>query len=60
MTTHTHQPPRMIARLKQTVAEMNYAQRRVFELRTGFPTSGRSASRRQIDELEALFRAKAI
>jgi hypothetical protein len=57
MTTTTHQAPRMIARLKQAVTEMNYAQQRLFEIRTGIPES---RSRRQIEELEALFRAKAI
>jgi hypothetical protein len=36
---------------------MNYAQQRLFELRTGIPES---RSRRQIEHLEALFRAKAI
>ena len=57
MTTTTHQAPRMIARLKQAVTEMNYAQQRLFDIRTGVPES---RSRRQIEQLEALFRAKAI
>lgn len=60
MTTSNRHAPRMIARVKQALGEMNYAQRRLFELRTGFPTDYRSSSRRQIDELEANFRAKAI
>jgi hypothetical protein len=50
----------LIARLKAAVSEMNYSQRRLFELRTGIPGDSRSSDRRQIDELEALFRAKAI
>ena len=57
MTTTTRQAPRMIARLRQAVTEMNYAQHRLFEIRTGIPES---SSRRQIEQLEALFRAKAI
>ena len=57
MTTTTRHAPRRIARLKQAVTEMNYAQQRLFEIRTGIPES---RSRRQIEELEALFRAKAI
>lgn len=57
MTTTTRQAPRVVARLKQAVSEMNYAQQRLFELRTGIPES---RSRRQIEHLEALFRAKAI
>lgn len=57
MTTSTRQFPATLGRIKQAVAEMNYAQRRLFELRTGVPDS---RSRRQIEHLEALFRAKAI
>jgi hypothetical protein len=60
MTTTTRYAPRLIARLKAAVSEMNYSQRRLFELRTGIPGGSRSSDRRQIDELEALFRAKAI
>jgi hypothetical protein len=57
MTTTTRQAPRVVARLRQAVSEMNYAQQRLFELRTGTPES---RSRREIEHLEALFRAKAI
>jgi hypothetical protein len=57
VTTSTRQFPATLGRIKQAVAEMNYAQRRLFELRTGVPDS---RSRRQIEHLEALFRAKAI
>ncbi len=57
MTTTTRQARRMAASVKQAVTQMNYAQRRLFELRTEVPTGNRG---RQIDELEALFRAKAI
>ena len=57
MTTTTRQAPRVVARLRQAVSEMNYAQHRLFELRTGIPES---RSRREIEHLEALFRAKAI
>lgn len=60
MTTATHLTPRMITRVKHAVAEMNYAQRRLFELKTGSPNNARTASRRHVDELESLFRAKAI
>ena len=56
----TRQVPHIVSRVKTAVTEMNYAQRRLFELRTGLPSESRSASRRQMDELEALFRAKAI
>jgi hypothetical protein len=56
-TTTTRHAPRLVARVKAAVSEMNYVQRRLFELRT---EASRSPSRRQIDELEALFRAKAL
>ncbi len=48
----------LIVRVRQSWAEMNYAQRRMFELRTGISmpeTPQRTHGRRQIEELEALY-----
>ncbi len=57
------QPVTLIARLKQTWTELDYAQRRLFELRTGVPVLAPDVPhapsapnvRRQINELEALY-----
>jgi hypothetical protein len=53
---------RMIARLRRSWAEMDDAQRRMFELRTGLSvrqTPGRADARPQIEELEALYALEA-
>jgi len=50
---------RAIRRIRMTWAELDHAQRRLFEIRTGVPLGEpRKASRisRRVDELEALFR----
>ena len=44
------------ARVRRVWAELDYAQRRLFEIRTGVPVLARS---RQIDELEALYAESA-
>jgi hypothetical protein len=53
---------RSIARVRRLWAEMEYAQRRLFELRTGLlvrQTPGRAHVRPQIEELEALYALEA-
>jgi hypothetical protein len=60
----TSRANRTIRRLREIGAELDYAQRRVLELRTGVPVgaqerrrslaSPRHPSRRSLDELEAL------
>jgi hypothetical protein len=44
-----------IDRVKQAWTEMDHAQRRLFEIRTGIPTTGH-AGRATLDELEALYK----
>ena len=47
-----------LVRIRNTVAEMNYAQRRVVETKLGIPPEGpryHGTGRHEIDELEALF-----
>ena len=47
-----------IKRVKRAWAEMDYAQRRLFEIRTGIPASGRDEAARPattVDELETLY-----
>ena len=49
---------RLIARMRRSWAEMDYAQRRMFELRTGISlleTPQRARARPQIEELEAVY-----
>jgi hypothetical protein len=49
----------VIGRIKTAWSEMDYAQRRVFEIRTGIPVEGRQPRRRPrpaVDELETLYR----
>jgi hypothetical protein len=49
---------RIFRRIKETAAEMNYAQRRVVEVKLGIPPQKRWYSRlehREIEELEALY-----
>jgi hypothetical protein len=60
--TLTSRASRMIARLRRSWAEMDDAQRRMFELRTGLSvrqTPGRAHARLQIEELEALYALEA-
>jgi hypothetical protein len=50
---------RTINRLKQIWSELDYAQQRLFEIRTGIPASAlekRAKARAQIDELERVYR----
>jgi hypothetical protein len=47
--------------LTETVADMNYAQRRLVEVKLGIPPEEyRSAERQEIEELEALFELDAV
>ena len=49
---------RKVRRIRDTVADMNYAQRRLVEVNLGIPPEEsryRSTKRREIEELEALF-----
>ena len=49
---------RKVRRIRDTVADMNYAQRRLVEVKLGIPPEEsryRSTKRREIEELEALF-----
>jgi hypothetical protein len=50
---------RAIRRLKRLWAELDYAQRRSFELRTGVPVGANARQRisRSVDELERLYAA---
>ena len=53
------QTKRRIRRLRTVWAELNYAQRRSFEIQTGVPVHPAKAARisRAIDELERLYAA---
>ncbi len=54
--SHTHHA---VTRVRRVWNELEYAQRRLFELRTGIPTTGRASQRRddhQIELLEDLYR----
>ncbi len=49
----------VIGRIKSAWSEMDYAQRRMFEIRTGIPVEGPQPRRRPrptVDELETLYR----
>jgi hypothetical protein len=46
---------RIMTWLRDTWAEMDYAQRRLVELRTGIPALGIARERADIDELEAVY-----
>jgi hypothetical protein len=50
---------RAVIRFRHLVGELDYAQRRLFEIRTGVPVTGSSRRRRdehQVDMLEDLYR----
>lgn len=54
---------RKIRRIKNTAADMNYAQRRLVEVKLGIPPEEsryRSTERREIEELEALFELEPV
>jgi len=53
-TKVTYHARRIVVWLRETWAEMDYANRRMLELRTGSPLLMPPASR-QLDELEALY-----
>jgi hypothetical protein len=55
----TSRTRRVFGRLKRLWGEMNYAQRRSFELRTGVPAgaAGHPHISRSVDELERLLAA---
>ena len=53
-TKVTYHASRIVVWLRETWAEMDYANRRMLELRTGSPLLMPPASR-QLDELEALY-----
>ncbi len=54
---------RIFGRLRRTLADMNYAHHRLFELRTGIASktavAKREASRARLEELEALWQLEA-
>jgi hypothetical protein len=55
LKTHTR---RSVRRIRESVADMNYAQRRLVEVNLGIPPEEsryRGAKRQEIDELEALY-----
>ncbi|HWE09982.1 MAG TPA: hypothetical protein VG325_11540 [Solirubrobacteraceae bacterium] len=49
----------LVTRARRTWSELDYAQRRLFEIRTGLEVSGSHPRRRRggIEELERMFRA---
>ena len=60
LKTHTR---RELRRIRNTVADMNYAQRRLVEVKLGIPPDAsryRSTKRREIEELEALFELEPV
>ena len=59
MTTETSRIKRVARRAKRIWSEMDYAQRRMFELRTGVPARADRRPRisRSVDELERLYAA---
>jgi hypothetical protein len=42
-------------KIKRVWAELDYAQQRLFEIRTGIPVTGRTRSLSSVEELEALY-----
>jgi hypothetical protein len=60
LKTHTR---RELRRIRNTVADMNYAQRRLVEVKLGIPPEEsryRNTKRREIEELEALFELEPV
>jgi succinate dehydrogenase/fumarate reductase-like Fe-S protein len=60
LKTHTR---RKVRRIRDTVVDMNYAQRRLVEVKLGIPPEEsryRSAKRQEIEELEALFELEPV
>jgi hypothetical protein len=58
MSTSASRAGRAITRIRRTWAELDYAQRRLLEIRTGIPFSDDEKRARrwaEIDELEALY-----
>lgn len=45
-------------RIREIWSELGYAQRRMFEIRTGVPVTARSIRDAQVAELEAAFSAR--
>jgi hypothetical protein len=54
--TSTSQSKGAVRRLKRLLAELDYVERRVFEIRTGVPVSRPKISR-SVEELEQLYAA---
>jgi hypothetical protein len=59
LTSATSKAGRVVKRLKRLWGELDYAQRRSFELQTGVPvgTGRRRRISRSVDELERLYSA---
>ncbi|HEY3943882.1 MAG TPA: hypothetical protein VGL78_01540 [Solirubrobacteraceae bacterium] len=58
MSTLKMHAKRSLSSVRETMSEMNYAQRRLVEIKLGTPPEEsryRSTKRREIEELEALF-----
>ena len=56
-------PNRTLGRIRETVAEMNYAQRRVVEIKIAMPPEElpySSTERHEIEELEALYALEPV
>jgi hypothetical protein len=60
-TTRSHHPRHMLRRVRSTWAELDYAQRRMFELRTGIsavpPQPWPDTPWANVSELEAVYAA---
>ena len=59
MTQATSQTKRVVKRVNRLRSELGYAQRRMFEIRTGVPVGPREPRKisRSVDELERLYAA---
>jgi hypothetical protein len=63
MSTLKTSTRRKIRRIRNTAADMNYAQRRLVEVKLGIPPEEsryRSTKRREIEKLEALFELEPV
>ena len=63
MSTLKTRTRRKIRRIRNTAADMNYAQRRLVEVKLGISPEEsryRSSKRREIEELEALFELEPV